>query len=181
MKPCQFCVLGISTTFPLSIRQDCFSCKLQKPNSNYSSWLCKKGHLFFITRKVQRLSQLNPDSHTMSLGICLSPSLSSVPSVQASFFGKQSLGVFFWPRPGCMDVPGRVIEPTPQQWPEPLQWQHRILNSTAPQEISRQAGFFIVGRTVHSSSRLSQDLQTSPLGKETGGTGVQGWGENLLY
>ena len=36
---------------------------------------------------------------------------------------------FFWPYPWHMEVPRPGIKPMPQQQPEPLQWQHWILNA----------------------------------------------------
>ena len=44
--------------------------------------------------------------------------------IMLSFF----LSFFLWPSPRHVWVPGPGIEPMPQQWPKPLQWQHRILN-----------------------------------------------------
>ena len=45
-------------------------------------------------------------------------------STSSSFF-------FFWPYLQHLEVPSPGIEPTPQQWPKPLQWQHQTLTHCA--------------------------------------------------
>jgi len=59
--------------------------------------------------------------------VCLSGSssfVSQVPSLKRSLFSFSH----FWPCPLHVEVPGPGIQPTPQQWPKPLWWQHWILN-----------------------------------------------------
>ena len=49
--------------------------------------------------------------------------------IKLSFFGFFCLFCFgFWPCSLHVEVSRPGSEPMPQQWPEPLQWQHGILN-----------------------------------------------------
>ena len=66
----------------------------------------------------------------------------SIPSPATdSYFERQShqqkgdmqfLAIFFLPHPQHVEVPRPGIESVPQQGPEPLQWQHQILNPLEP-------------------------------------------------
>ena len=51
--------------------------------------------------------------------------------------------MFFWPHPQHAEVPRPGIEPTPQRWPEPQQWQHWIINLLSNQGTPALPNFWM--------------------------------------
>ena len=92
--------------------------------------------LFFPLHSLYCIISIDLSSSSLII-FCFSSlllSLSSEIFISVIVLFDYTISFFLWPHPCHVDFPGPGIEPVPQQWPEPQQWQHWIFNLLHYQE-----------------------------------------------